>query len=249
MTQEKNEQEFEGKTIDDAIARGLEVLKTTKDNVKITVLSEATHGLFGLLGSKPARIRISMPRTEEDKLVNLLKNILNDILDLSKIDASELVLQEDMLEISSLKSFALAGLKSLVEAEHKSIEFSVDVDEDVPKIILGDEMRIKQVLWNMIGNAVKYTRKGFIQVRLYCSGEDLLVFAVEDINDAESATLRFIVFSSATSSKTPIRITLTELASIVDVPVLDSLRSCNTTEFKLDLNETVPLIRRVDSSL
>ena len=91
---------------------------------------------------------------------NLLLGIINDILDLSKIEAGKLELSISSYETASLindtVSFHTIGLES------KPIEFSVFVDENIPQLLLGDELRIKKILNNLLSNAFKYTEKGDI---------------------------------------------------------------------------------------
>ncbi len=88
---------------------------------------------------------------------NLL-GILNDILDFSKIEAGRLELKETAFELKNVINNMLDVVK--VRADEKKLQMSVDIGSNVPRILIGDAMRISQVLINLAGNAVKFTPEG-----------------------------------------------------------------------------------------
>lgn len=112
---------------------------------------------------------------------NLLA-IINDILDFSKIEAGRIELQETIYQFSSV----LNDLSNMFffKAQDKGLAFIMDVDESLPDRLRGDEVRIRQVLTNILSNAVKYTEQG--SVRLTVRGERqgdgrlILTASVED---------------------------------------------------------------------
>ncbi len=93
-----------------------------------------------------------------------LLSIINDILDLSKIEAGKL---DIVLESVDLKQLALE-IESIfsVKLIQKNIHFELDIDPSLPKYILLDNTRIRQVLFNLIGNAIKFTSHGFVKLRI-----------------------------------------------------------------------------------
>lgn len=93
-----------------------------------------------------------------------LMNIVSDILDISKIEAGELEIYKEPLELRELVD-AVIELKQ-PEAMSKSIELTVDVIEGVPRIVVGDKGRVRQVLLNLVSNAVKFTERGRVDVSL-----------------------------------------------------------------------------------
>ncbi len=97
---------------------------------------------------------------------NLLA-IVNDILDFSRIEAGRLVITEAPYGLSSL----LNDLNNMFvfKAQEKGLAFSIEVDETLPDELCGDEVRIRQILTNVLNNAIKYTEKG--SVRLTVSGQ------------------------------------------------------------------------------
>ena len=98
---------------------------------------------------------------------NLLA-IVNDILDFSKIEAGKMDITEAPYQLSSL----LNDLNNMIlfKAQDKKLDFKIDVDRTLPDDLYGDEVRVRQVLTNILGNAVKYTEKG--SVRLTLRGEE-----------------------------------------------------------------------------
>ncbi|MCP4399435.1 MAG: response regulator [bacterium] len=91
-----------------------------------------------------------------------LLTLINDILDLSKIEAGKLALQYEPLRLSELFE-ELSAVFSLKFAQ-KHLDFVMDISEDIPPVLLLDEVRLRQILVNMLGNAVKFTESGSIKL-------------------------------------------------------------------------------------
>jgi len=112
---------------------------------------------------------------------NLLK-IINDILDLSKIEAGKLQLEE--VEFDLPYSLSNIAHSFTLKAEKKGLELLLDIDNEVPHNIIGDPVRIRQILVNLIGNAIKFTEKGEILIsvkKIYEENEFIkLRFSVKD---------------------------------------------------------------------
>ncbi|MCL2852258.1 MAG: PAS domain-containing protein [Defluviitaleaceae bacterium] len=114
---------------------------------------------------------------------DMLLSIINDILDLSKIEAGKLELLIDKYEIASLVSDT--AQLNMMRIGSKPIEFELHVDENVPTYMIGDELRIKQILNNLLSNAFKYTKSGLVKLMVSFeeaekSDEAVLVIAVSD---------------------------------------------------------------------
>jgi PAS domain S-box-containing protein len=112
---------------------------------------------------------------------DLLLGIINDILDLSKIEAGKLELVPVQYDIASLINDTVQ--LNIMRYESKPIEFILDVNEDLPLMLIGDELRIKQILNNILSNAFKYTDEGTVT----------LVVSNEPTEDSENVTLVFSV--------------------------------------------------------
>ena len=94
---------------------------------------------------------------------NALLDIINDILDFSKIEASKMLIETISFD---LRRLILDTLRSLaLKAKEKNLELVLDLDPKIPERLLGDPGRIRQVLLNLIGNALKFTLRGEIIVR------------------------------------------------------------------------------------
>ena len=127
-----------------------------------------------------------------------LLTILNDILDFSKIEAGRMDLDpvefvlEDWLE-QTTKMFSL-------QVSAKNLTLETYIDPRVPEVLVGDPDRLRQVLVNLIGNAVKFTHQGGIKVRVECeeqSSDSVLVkFAVEDTGIGIPAQKQALIFES-----------------------------------------------------
>jgi len=96
---------------------------------------------------------------------NLLLSIIDDILDFSKIEAGKLDIIPAKYEMSSL-IIDVTHL-NMIMIETKPIEFVLDIDENTPAVLIGDEIRIKQLLSNLMSNAFKYTDKGKVSLTIY----------------------------------------------------------------------------------
>lgn len=110
-----------------------------------------------------------------------LLSLINDILDFSKIDSGKMEIVPVVYEISSM-IHDLVNM-TLQRAKGKGLQLVVEIDHEIPTCLFGDDVRIRQVLINILTNAVKYTEKGtvWLRVRSRVSGEKVvLCFEVED---------------------------------------------------------------------
>lgn len=136
-----------------------------------------------------------------------LLNILNDILDYSKIEGGYVELEAIEFRLHSV----LTGVRDLfsLTAEQKGLRFVVDVDGDVPQVLIGDPLRLGQVLNNLVGNAIKFTERGGVHLHARCKERNdqtaTIEFSVSDtgigISPEEQKKL-FQSFSQADSSTT-----------------------------------------------
>jgi len=115
---------------------------------------------------------------------DMLLGIINDILDLSKIEAGKLELSVGKYETASLISDTTQ--LNMMRIGSKPIEFELSVDENTPAVLLGDELRVKQILNNILSNAFKYTAEGTVKLSVSTKSiegsdrEDMLVFRISD---------------------------------------------------------------------
>lgn len=111
-----------------------------------------------------------------------LELLLSDILDLSRIEADELALREEEFELNNLKQSVMELFPMAAQKKGLGLEFSVD--GRVPPRVMGDEVRLRQILFNLVGNAIKFTEKGGVRVEISPLRSDglhvRLLFSVSD---------------------------------------------------------------------
>jgi len=187
------------------------------NEAKSTFLANISHELRtpmnGIIGmtdlaldtelSEEQRELLDTARSSADSLLHLL----NDVLDFSKIEARRLELEEMDFDVRNLVS-ETAKILSL-QAGQKGLTMTHEIASDVPRELSGDPARLRQILINLVGNAVKFTNRGGIAVRLtleYRKHRDVsLHFSVKDTGigiPLEKQKLIFQPFSQADGSMT-----------------------------------------------
>jgi len=119
-----------------------------------------------------------------------LLGIVNDILDLSKIEAGQMDLLNTEYEPASLLSDVIQ--MQTIFAGKKQLSFNVEIHENIPRLLMGDQLRIRQVLVNVLSNAFKYTEIGSIKFSVKCEQESRenyvnLIILVQDTGKGMSA--------------------------------------------------------------
>ncbi len=167
-----------------------ELEKASRD--KTTFISTISHELRtplnGIVGLSRILLATKLDQEQRQHLRTIhfsavtLGNIFNDIIDLDKVDRSRLELAPEPMELPGF----LDDLESLarLQAEQKGLYLHFDRDGDIPDWILADGTRLRQVLWNLVGNAVKFTDDGGVTIRCMADeltpGEITLRFDIED---------------------------------------------------------------------
>ena len=95
---------------------------------------------------------------------NILLSIINDILDLSKIEAGKFELMPTIFDTISL--IRDVTYVNRIRYEHKAVTFTIDIEENIPAQLYGDELRIKQIMNNILSNAFKYTETGQVTLHI-----------------------------------------------------------------------------------
>ena len=112
----------------------------------------------------------------------LLLSLINDILDISKIKSGKMEIVNVSYETGALFSEIVNMI--WIKAKEKGLEFKLQVDSSIPSMLCGDEVRIKQVLINLLNNAVKYTSEGSVTLSIRCERQQVnrvrVWYSVED---------------------------------------------------------------------
>ena len=167
----------------------------------------------GILGMTELALETDLDAPQRDFLetvkssANALMTIIDDILDFSKIDAGKLDL--DPIEFP-LREFLSEALKpEVVRAQAEGLELRCQVADDVPHAVVGDPGRLRQVLVNLLGNAIKFTPQGVIEVRVGLEAspvphpkveEERLRFSVRDTGIGIPPDKLHLIFNSFTQA-------------------------------------------------
>ena len=184
---------------------------------KSSFLANMSHDirtpLNGIIGMLRLTLEAKLPGPQQHNLASAkasadyLLSLLNNILDVSKIDAGQLVLEKRPFllatlieEISSIFSFSI---------KEKGLDFVVTLAEDLPRVVIGDSLRIRQIIVNLLSNALKFTRQGQISLSVSTVAIDrnyvMLDMAVQDSGigiDPSTQQRIFDSFSQADASTT-----------------------------------------------
>ena len=112
----------------------------------------------------------------------LLLNLINDILDMSKFQSGRMQLLYAPYHTGNMLSDIVGML--WIRAKEKKLEFHIDVSPEIPAELIGDEVRVKQILINVINNAIKYTKEGSVSLTVQCERKEdktcNMVYTVSD---------------------------------------------------------------------
>ena len=164
---------------------------TTKSEFLANMSHEIRTPLNGILGMLQLLESMRLGREEKEYVdaalqsAKRLTGLLSDILDLSRIETGMLDIRDEEFTLRDMEE----SVRELfvVTAEHKGLELEFAIDPSAPAMVIGDEVRLRQILFNLVGNAVKFTQHGRVRVE---------ISALPVPGDGQSARLLIIVTDS-----------------------------------------------------
>lgn len=165
-------------------SRKAEAASEAKSSFLATVSHEIRTPMNGVLGILSLLAETRMTQKQQDYVskisisANSLLGIINNILDYSKIEKGKLILDVAAFKLLDL----LDNMVDIFSASiiEKRLNFTIDVEPQVNLSRIGDSLRLSQILINLIGNAIKFTEKGFVKVTVKAPSTKRLLFLVED---------------------------------------------------------------------
>ncbi|MBR1862176.1 MAG: response regulator [Lachnospiraceae bacterium] len=163
----------------------------SSNNAKSVFLANMSHEIRtpinAIMGMNELILREDINDTVKEYATNardaslVLLDIVNDILDFSKIEQGKMELIEDKYDIARL----LAGVISMmqIKADEKGLKLLADISPELPRTLIGDSKRVREIIMNLMSNAVKYTEKGSVTLTVYMDGTGetpVLIISVKD---------------------------------------------------------------------
>ena len=186
------------------------------DELKSRFLSNMTHEFRTPVNSIQALARILLDRTDGElsteqerqvvfirKAADALSELVNDLLDLAKIEAGKIVIRPIEFDVGHLFGALRGMLKPLLVNESVSLVF--EEPEDIPPLYT-DEAKVSQILRNFLSNALKFTERGEVRVTArYLEDENAIAFAVADTGSGIAAEDQELIFQEFTQIDSPLQ--------------------------------------------
>lgn len=159
------------------VTKQLQLVQAAEEanEAKSAFLSNMSHEIRtpmnAIVGMTEIMLRTDVTKEQTEYLSNIkvsgdaLLTIINDILDFSKIESGKMeIVEKDYAPLSMIRELDMMFLTRIGE---KNIELLYDIDPDLPKMLHGDGLRVRQIIINMMNNAIKFTESGYVKLSMY----------------------------------------------------------------------------------
>ncbi len=187
-----------------------QTLAEVKQRFLANMSHEIRNPLHAIIGFAQQLAQTELARNQRHLLKPLQRSaryllaLINDVLDFSKIDSNNLQLEETGFSLADVFEEVDSTFRSA--AQKKEIDFETSIDKDIPPVVIGDSLRLKQMLLNLVGNALKFTEKGtvgfVIRSRQIATSKVSVEFEISDTGIGIPADIQQQIFSEWSQADT-----------------------------------------------
>ena len=174
--------------ISDEKAKEVEALNRAQNSFFSNMSHEIRTPVNTIIGLNEVILRENVSEEINENALNIqsagrmLLHLINDILDMSKFESGQMELNEASYHTGDMLSEIVDMF--WIKAKEKNLLFFIDVSQNLPSQLRGDEVRIKQILINLINNAIKYTQKGEVRLSVQCEKDkNGLLYVIYSVSD------------------------------------------------------------------
>ncbi|MFY8003389.1 MAG: ATP-binding protein, partial [Chitinophagaceae bacterium] len=212
ITERANYQQklIEAKQIAEEARKDAEEAKSMEEQFLANMSHEIRTPMNGIQGMTNLLLETELNGQQKEfatiikRSVNNLLVIINDILDFSKIKAGKLTIEQADFSLQEV----LDNIKAMFDhrVKKKELQFIFEADKTIPEVLVGDPFRLNQIIVNLVGNAIKFTEKGFVKIKISVlekvGKQILLRFDVQDSGIGIASNEIGNIFESFTQANT-----------------------------------------------